>query len=208
MFRHSILDFFRHSFSSFGFSLVMPSNSSNRVCVGAAAWRSRSSSTHVRLRSRRVELGTLRFLRYVLEENARRAFSNAGCSWRCAWRRSCFCGALRTPLSSGPDQAGKDRLVAILIDRSASMQLKDKGRRLIDLAVDEARQVIVNMATRADRGGVLRSAARPSESTPRRPPMMRRAALPPKSCWGYDRSEKSSRRRTTVRRSPGPRPVC
>src|SRR5262245_36499258 len=96
-----------------------------------------------RLRSRRVELGTLRFLRIVLEENARRRTLTR-------WLLLALCMAaivLPAALFARPyllarDQAGKDRLVALLIDRSASMQLKDKGRRLVDLAVDEARQVI------------------------------------------------------------------
>ncbi len=96
-----------------------------------------------KLRSRRVDLGTLRFLRIVLEENARRRILKR---WLLLALRMAaivlLAGLFARPYLLARDQAGKDRLVAILIDRSASMQLKDKGRRLIDLAVDEARQVI------------------------------------------------------------------
>src|SRR5438309_3406156 len=96
-----------------------------------------------RRRSRKVSLGTLRFLRIVLEENARRRKLKR---WLLlALRMACL--ALLAALFARPyllarDQAGKDRLVAILIDQSASMQLKEKGRRLVDLAVDQARRVI------------------------------------------------------------------
>src|SRR5258708_34112119 len=85
-----------------------------------------------RLKSRRVDLGTLRFLRIVLEENARRRKLKR---WLLlALRLSCL--ALLATLFARPffparDLSNKDRLVAILIDRSASMQLKDHGRRLI-----------------------------------------------------------------------------
>src|SRR5215471_9468913 len=96
-----------------------------------------------RLRSRKVDLGTLRFLRIVLEENARRRKLKR---WLLlALRMACvalLAGLFARPYLLARDQAGKDHLVAILIDRSASMELKDKGRRLVDLAVDEARQII------------------------------------------------------------------
>ncbi len=96
-----------------------------------------------RLRSRRVDLGTLRFLKIVLEENAR---SRIVKRWLLLALRMAAIGLLAAlfarPYLLARDQAGKDHLVALLIDRSASMQLKDKGRRLIDLAVDEARQVV------------------------------------------------------------------
>jgi hypothetical protein len=96
-----------------------------------------------RLRSRRVELGTLRFLRIVLEENARRRVLKR---WLLLAMRMAaimlLAGLFARPYLLARDQAGKDRLVAILIDRSASMQLKEKGRRLIDLAVEQAREVI------------------------------------------------------------------
>jgi hypothetical protein len=96
-----------------------------------------------RLRSRKVDLGTLRFLRIVLEENARRRKLKR---WLLlALRMACIlllAGLFARPFLPASDRTGKDRLVAILIDRSASMQLKDNGRRLVDLAVEQAREVI------------------------------------------------------------------
>ena len=96
-----------------------------------------------RRRSRTVDLGTLRFLRIVLTENARRRKLKR---WLLLSLRMACLGLLALlfarPFLLARDQAGKDRLVAILIDRSASMQLKDHGKRLIDLAVDAARDVI------------------------------------------------------------------
>ncbi|HEY3969234.1 MAG TPA: BatA domain-containing protein [Planctomycetaceae bacterium] len=96
-----------------------------------------------RRKSRRVDLGTLRFLRIVLEENARRKKLKR---WLLlVLRLTCLAllaGLFARPYLLARDQSGKERLVAILIDRSASMQLKDHGKRLIDLAVDQARTVI------------------------------------------------------------------
>lgn len=96
-----------------------------------------------RRRSRKVELGTLRFLKIVLEENARRRKLKR---WLLlSLRMACLAllaGLFARPYLLARDLAGRDRLVAILIDRSASMQLKDKGQRLVDLAVEQARDVI------------------------------------------------------------------
>jgi hypothetical protein len=96
-----------------------------------------------RLRSRKVDLGTLRFLRIVLEQNARRRRLKR---WLLLALRMAAIVLLAVlfarPYLRARDQSGKDRLVAILIDRSASMQLKEKGRRLVDLAVEQAREVI------------------------------------------------------------------
>jgi len=116
-----------------------------------------------RLRSRRVELGTLRFLRIVLEENARRRILKR---WLLLAMRMAAIALLAAlfarPYLLARDQAGKDRLVAILIDRSASMELKDKGRRLIDLAVDEARQVVARQGARTQiEAAFFDQAARP-----------------------------------------------
>jgi len=81
-----------------------------------------------RRRSRKVELGTLRFLKIVLEENARRRKLKR---WLLlSLRMACLAllaGLFARPYLLARDLAGRDRLVAILIDRSASMQLKDKG---------------------------------------------------------------------------------
>ncbi len=96
-----------------------------------------------RLRSRKVDLGTLRFLKIVLEENARRRKLKR---WLLLAMRMAAVALLAClfarPYLIARDQAGKDHLVTVLVDRSASMQLKDKGGRLVDLAVDQARQLI------------------------------------------------------------------
>ncbi|MBI3866777.1 MAG: BatA domain-containing protein, partial [Planctomycetia bacterium] len=96
-----------------------------------------------RRKSRRVDLGTLRFLRIVLEENARRRKLKR---WLLlALRLGCLAliaGLFARPFFIDRGQSGRERLVAILIDRSASMELKDHGKRLIDLAVEQARDVI------------------------------------------------------------------
>src|SRR5215469_18135020 len=96
-----------------------------------------------RRRSRKINLGTLRFLRIVLEENARRRKLKR---WLLlALRMACLAllaGLFARPYLLARDQAGKDRLLAILVDRSASMQLKENGKRLVDLAVEQARDVI------------------------------------------------------------------
>ncbi|HEY2250667.1 MAG TPA: BatA domain-containing protein [Planctomycetaceae bacterium] len=96
-----------------------------------------------RRRSRKVDLGTLRFLRLVLTENARRRKLKR---WLLlALRMACIAllaGLFARPFLLARDATGKERLVAILIDRSASMQLKERGKRLIDLAVEQATDVI------------------------------------------------------------------
>src|SRR5437868_2682496 len=96
-----------------------------------------------RRRSRKVDLGTLRFLRLVLTENARRRKLKR---WLLlALRMACIgllAGLFARPYLMARDAAGKQRLVAILIDRSASMELKERGKRLIDLAVEQALGVI------------------------------------------------------------------
>src|SRR5262245_40269787 len=97
-----------------------------------------------RRRSRRVELGTLRFLRVVLEQNAQRRRIKR---WLLlALRAACvsllFLLFARPYLVAREHSAGKDRFVAILIDRSASMRLKDKDSRLIDQAIARAKKIV------------------------------------------------------------------
>jgi hypothetical protein len=96
-----------------------------------------------RRRTRRVDLGTLRFLKVVLKENARRRKVKRWLllSLRMACVALLALAFARPYLIAGA--AGRsERFVAILIDRSASMQLADNQGRLIDRAVAEARQVI------------------------------------------------------------------
>ena len=96
-----------------------------------------------RLKTKRVELGTIRFLRAVLEENARR---RKVMRWLLLALRMAFV-ALLVALFARPyltaTATGSDKeLVVILIDQSATMQLKGENGRLIDQAIAEAKKLI------------------------------------------------------------------
>lgn len=98
-------------------------------------------------RARRVDLGTLRFLKIVLRENVRRRRLKR---WiLLALRMACL--ALLAFLFARPyliarRSGGGERLVVILLDRSASMGLKTNRGRLLELAIGEAKKA-------ADQGG-------------------------------------------------------
>ncbi|NQT15794.1 MAG: BatA domain-containing protein [Planctomycetes bacterium] len=94
-------------------------------------------------RARRVDLGTLRFLEVVLRENVRRRRVKR---WILLALRMACVGLLaflfaRPYLAAREIQSG-DRLVVILVDRSASMGLVTDRGRLLDLAIREAKKVI------------------------------------------------------------------
>ncbi|MBC8350577.1 MAG: BatA domain-containing protein [Planctomycetes bacterium] len=96
-----------------------------------------------RMRTRRVDLGTVRFLREVLHKNARRKKLKRYVLL--ALRLACI--ALLAALFARPyfierGTGSSDRLVAVLIDRSASMELRAGRERLIDQAVDQAKTII------------------------------------------------------------------
>jgi Aerotolerance regulator N-terminal/von Willebrand factor type A domain len=96
-----------------------------------------------RMRTRRVDLGTIRFLREVLQKNARRkkvkrfallALRMAGIALLALlFARPYF-------VKQGLGRA--NQFVAVLIDRSASMELRTGQERLIDQAVDQAKGII------------------------------------------------------------------
>ncbi|HUY87210.1 MAG TPA: BatA domain-containing protein [Pirellulales bacterium] len=96
-----------------------------------------------RQKTRQVELGTLRFLRVVLERNARR---RRVMRWLLlALRLACV--ALLAVLFARPywlgfRAAGEKSTVAVLIDRSATMELKQDGARLVDRAVEAVRELL------------------------------------------------------------------
>ncbi len=96
-----------------------------------------------RLRTKRVELGTIRFLRVVLEENARR---RKVMRWVLLGLRMAFVallvGLFARPFVTAQAKSGEKQLVVLLIDRSATMQLKDDKARLIDQAVADAKKLI------------------------------------------------------------------
>src|SRR5688572_24725354 len=96
-----------------------------------------------RQRPKKVELGTLRFLRVVLEHHARR---RRVMRWLLlALRLACV--ALLVLLFARPyllalASSGAKETVVVLIDRSASMELKQDGVRAIDRAVAEVRELL------------------------------------------------------------------
>ncbi|HZN33461.1 MAG TPA: BatA domain-containing protein [Pirellulaceae bacterium] len=96
-----------------------------------------------RQRSKRVDLGTLRFLRVVLQQNARR---RRVMRWLLLTLRLA-CVALLAVLFARPywlafRPAGEKQTVAILIDRSATMDVKTDGQRLIERAVAAAKEIV------------------------------------------------------------------
>ena len=132
-----------------------------------------------RLRSRRVDLGTLRFLKIVLEQNARRRKLKRWLLLAMRMASILLLGCLfARPYLIARDKAGKDHLTVILIDRSASMQLKDKGRRLVEIAVEQARQLLTRSGEKTQveaaffdqaarpLGGNQASASAPGQSPP------------------------------------------
>lgn len=96
-----------------------------------------------RLKTKRVELGTIRFLRTVLEENARR---RKVMRWLLLALRMSFVallvGLFARPYLSKAATGGDKELMVILIDQSATMQLKGERGRLIEQAVSEAKKLI------------------------------------------------------------------
>ncbi|MBS0205635.1 MAG: BatA domain-containing protein [Planctomycetes bacterium] len=101
-----------------------------------------------RLKTKRVELGTIRFLRVVMEENARR---RKVMRWLLLALRMAFVallvGLFARPYLRAAATTGQKELLVILIDQSATMQLKGERRRLLDHAVAEARKLIESAAS-------------------------------------------------------------
>jgi hypothetical protein len=96
-----------------------------------------------RLKTKRVDLGTIQFLRVVLEENARR---RKVMRWLLLALRMGFVALLAAlfarPFWTAAATGGDQGLLVILVDQSATMQLKGDSGRLIDQAVAEARKLI------------------------------------------------------------------
>ena len=96
-----------------------------------------------RQRAKKVDLGTLRFLRIVLEHNARR---RRVMRWLLLSLRLA-CVALLAFLFARPyllsaRSAGEKRTVAVLVDRSATMELAQDGVRAVDRAVASVKQLL------------------------------------------------------------------
>jgi hypothetical protein len=103
-----------------------------------------------RRRSRPVELGTLRFLKIAVRHDTRRR-------WVKRWLLLAMrvgCVAFLVLLFARPFRAetvggGDAGLTVILIDRSASMDRKRDGERLVDRAVRELPSVVAGIATQS-----------------------------------------------------------
>jgi hypothetical protein len=98
-------------------------------------------------RARRIDLGTLRFLKIVLSENVRRKRLKR---WLLLTLRLAAVALLAfvfaRPYLVAREAGGEDRLVILLIDRSASMGLRGSGERPIDAAVGQAKSVLAKCA--------------------------------------------------------------
>jgi hypothetical protein len=96
-------------------------------------------------RARRIDLGTLRFLKIVLSENVRRKQIKR---WVLLALRLAAVALLAFPFARpylvSREAGGEERLVILPIDPSASMGLRRGGERPIDAAVREARSVLAN----------------------------------------------------------------
>ncbi|HVX12866.1 MAG TPA: BatA domain-containing protein [Pirellulales bacterium] len=103
-----------------------------------------------RQKTRRADLGTLRFLRVVLERSSSR---RRVMRWLLLALRVA-CVALLAVLFARPywrafHAAGGKETIAVLIDRSATMELKQDGVRLVDRAVTETRELVGRAADNA-----------------------------------------------------------
>jgi hypothetical protein len=96
-----------------------------------------------RLRTKRVDLGTIRFLRIVLEDRARR---RKVMRWLLlALRLACVAllvGLFARPYFSQASVTADKELVVLLIDRSATMTLKGERGRHLDQAIADALEVL------------------------------------------------------------------
>src|SRR5258705_2925947 len=100
-----------------------------------------------RTRARTVDLGTLQFLKIVLRDNARKRRLKR---WvLLALRLACvalIALVFARPYLLATEPVEGERIVVVLVDRSASMGLKG-GRRPIDRALAEARAVAARAGT-------------------------------------------------------------
>jgi hypothetical protein len=103
-----------------------------------------------RQQTRRAELGTLRFLRVVLQRQARRRRVTR---WLLLALRVTGVALLAVlfarPYWRAFQPADHQETVALLIDRSATMELKQDGVRLVDRAVADARELLGQAADNA-----------------------------------------------------------
>ena len=102
-----------------------------------------------RTQARKVSLGTLRFLKQVLERNAQR---QRIMRWLLLLLRmgavACLAMLFARPYLLEAAFGGDQKLALVLIDHSASMELKGEAGRLIDQAVNAARQIVTQLPSR------------------------------------------------------------
>jgi hypothetical protein len=98
-------------------------------------------------RARRIDLGTLRFLKIVLSESVRRKRLKR---WLLLALRLAVVALLALlfarPYLIAREKGGENDLVILLIDRSASMGLRGSGERPLDAAVRRAKGVLAQCA--------------------------------------------------------------
>ncbi len=96
-----------------------------------------------RWQTRQVDLGSIRFLAEILQRNARRRKLKR---WLLlAMRMACvalLAGLFMRPYLLTSRVSSGEKTLVILIDQSASMELRSGGVRLIDRAVDRARDIV------------------------------------------------------------------
>lgn len=94
-------------------------------------------------RSRRVELGTIRFLKHVLEQNKRRRRLKR---WLLMGLRMAAIGLLvclfARPFLPKKAKVRAGKMVVVIVDRSATMQLEGENGRLVDQAAEQANDVL------------------------------------------------------------------
>tara|TARA_R110002073_G_scaffold48141_3_gene129553 strand:- start:2517 stop:4523 length:2007 start_codon:yes stop_codon:yes gene_type:complete len=103
-----------------------------------------------RMRTRRVDLGTVRFLREVLKKNAAR--KKVKRFLLLSLRITCItllAALFARPYFVEQQRGSADRTLVVLIDRSASMELRSEGERLIDQAVQQAKQIVAKQGEQA-----------------------------------------------------------
>jgi aerotolerance regulator-like protein/VWA domain-containing protein len=104
-----------------------------------------------RQRPRRADLGTLRFLRIVLAQNARR---RRVMRWLLLALRLTCVGLIAflfaRPYLLAARSSGEKRTTVVLIDQSATMDVRQEGLRLIERAVASAKEML-QQASSSDR---------------------------------------------------------
>lgn len=148
-----------------------------------------------RQKAKRVELGTLRFLRVVLQQNARRR--SVMRRLLLAVRMACILALallFARPYWLAFREGGEKQTVVVLIDRSATMELKGEGnQRLIDQAIAATKTMLGSAAanTRYEIAffdhAVQPLVDPPATGQPPReysPPELARKLIPPQRCAG------------------------